>query len=160
MTFDEYQEAAATFAVYPKDREREYLALGLISEVGELAGKVKKEIRDGVDLTDGILGEVGDCAWYASQIIGSSRASMIQFVGPIDTSTVLFATDAAMVLEIAATCLNDNMPAIGTLSRMLYMLHIICCRRSTTLEAVCEANISKLRSRQERGKLGGSGDNR
>jgi NTP pyrophosphatase (non-canonical NTP hydrolase) len=44
--FNEYQRRTAETAIYPADLAIEYLALGLVSEAGEVAGKVKKWIRD------------------------------------------------------------------------------------------------------------------
>lgn len=51
-------------AVYPKEREEEYLLLGLASEVGELLGKHKKEIRGDGKNFSGKLDELGDVMWY------------------------------------------------------------------------------------------------
>ncbi len=74
MTLNEYQVKAATTAIYPKDVGLVYTVLGLASEAGEVAGKLKKIYRD----FDGILtseqkielaNEAMDCVWYASQIL-------------------------------------------------------------------------------------------
>ena len=43
--FDDYQWAATATAKYPDGSEYEYLALGLCSEAGEVADKLKKLIR-------------------------------------------------------------------------------------------------------------------
>ena len=51
-------------AVYPKEREEEYLLMGLASEVGELLGKHKKEIRGDGKNFSGKLDELGDVMWY------------------------------------------------------------------------------------------------
>lgn len=155
MTFDEYQQAASLTAIYPKDREREYLSLGLISEVGELAGKLKKEIRDEVDLTKAILDECGDIAWYGSQFIRSNGWSY-QF-GEIESQTKQF-TDIGLVVEMAGCAVDAWSPY--QLTKMFYVLESVCVRRGTTLHAVCEHNIAKLQSRQQRNALGGSGDDR
>jgi len=68
MTFAEYQSFCRTTAVYPKETAREYLVLGLCSEAGEVAGKVKKQLRDGNVSVNDILSEVGDVLWYAAEI--------------------------------------------------------------------------------------------
>lgn len=71
--FDEYQEATKKTAVYPEDRDLEYLSLGLASEAGEAAGVVKKIIRDHGNvptqqaLAD-LATELGDVLWYVAQL--------------------------------------------------------------------------------------------
>jgi len=74
MTFNEYQRAARKTSqntwigdglVYP--------VLGLVSESGELAGKVKKLWRDhnGARTRDDSIAlkkELGDCMWYIAEI--------------------------------------------------------------------------------------------
>ena len=102
--FDEYQQQAKQTAVYPPGRALEYLTLGLASEAGEVAGKVKKYFRDGGYLpVEDLAAELGDALWYV-----------------------------AMLAD-----------------------HI-----GYTLTDVAALNLAKLKSRQQRGKLKGNGDNR
>lgn len=69
MNFDQYQEAAAKTAIYPAHARMVYPLFGLISEVGEFAGKIKKEIRDGTELDRNELkAELGDILWYISAL--------------------------------------------------------------------------------------------
>lgn len=66
MNFDDYQEKAKAFAIY---EDPLYPILGLCSEAGEVAGKVKKWIRDGgdyIELYDDLAKELGDVLWYIS----------------------------------------------------------------------------------------------
>ena len=65
--FDAYQEFSSTTAIYPQEKGLEYVALGLASEAGEFAGKVKKYIRDGTYDEDALISELGDVLWYLSQ---------------------------------------------------------------------------------------------
>lgn len=67
QTFDGYQDFTDTTAIYPKKQALEYLALGLTSEAGEVAGKVKKWVRDGYLDPDELISELGDCLWYIAQ---------------------------------------------------------------------------------------------
>jgi NTP pyrophosphatase (non-canonical NTP hydrolase) len=73
MLLDEYQKKAAETAMYPEQgKNMVYTALGLASEAGEVAGKVKKIIRDeGGIISDNsrvaIAKELGDVLWYAAQ---------------------------------------------------------------------------------------------
>ncbi len=103
--FDMYQDFTDSTAIYPEEQGLEYTALGLASEAGEFAGKVKKMIRDGKpeDAQEALVAELGDVLWYVAQ--------------------------AAATLGV---CLSD----------------------------VAKDNIEKLKSRKERNKISGEGDNR
>lgn len=73
MSFNEYQTRTSWTAVYPPEKALEYLALGLVSEAGEVAGKAKKVIRDseGVvseEMRAALKAEIGDVLWYAAQL--------------------------------------------------------------------------------------------
>lgn len=78
MNFEEYQKQSRKTAVYPDLGDNlPYLALGIADEAGEVAGKVKKFIRDHnmksiQDLTleqkQDLVKEVGDVLWYIAQI--------------------------------------------------------------------------------------------
>ena len=79
--FNEYQAATQKTAMYPKDKALEYLVLGLTSEAGEVAGKLKKIIRDnesvvGVHEADVICKELGDVLWYIAQIALELNATL------------------------------------------------------------------------------------
>jgi|TARA_R110000868_G_scaffold102674_5_gene282805 NTP pyrophosphatase (non-canonical NTP hydrolase) len=108
MEMNAYQVAAKETAVFPPDQGIVYTTLGLASEAGEVADKVKKVIRDndGVfseEVRESIKKELGDVLWYVSGLAWELGYSL------------------------------DNVAA---------------------------ANIAKLSSRFERGKIGGSGDDR
>mgnify|MGYP003626741033 FL=1 len=67
ITATEYQNSAKKTAIFPKEKALEYLALGLSSESGEVAGKMKKIIRDKSKLNKQDLGaEIGDVLWYCA----------------------------------------------------------------------------------------------
>jgi len=74
MTAELYEYQASKTAIFPKEKALEYLALGLTSEAGEVAGKVKKLIRDGEDVEGfemkkiAIASEVGDVLWYCAMM--------------------------------------------------------------------------------------------
>lgn len=109
MELDDYQKQAVSTAIYPdKGNNITYPILGLTNEAGEVAGKLKKLIRDGGGvLTDEwrekISDELGDVLWYC----------------------------AALAHELG-----------------------------TNFSTVAIKNLAKLKSRQERGTLSGSGDTR
>ncbi len=101
--FDAYQDFTDETAIYPPEKGIEYTALGLASEAGEFAGKVKKAIRDNQWDLDAMAAELGDVLWYVAR--------------------------AAAELDIH-------------------------------LSDIAKENIDKLKSRKERGKIGGNGDDR
>ena len=74
ITPDKYENLAGQTAIFPKEKALEYLALGMTSEAGEVAGKVKKLIRDGEDVEGfemkklAIASEIGDVLWYCAMM--------------------------------------------------------------------------------------------
>ncbi len=102
MTLNEYQSIAWSTAK-PTAQNTNYMVLGLASEAGEVAGKWKKQLRDGTDMRDKIVDELGDALWY---VAGAAKSQGI------------------------------------------------------TLNDIAQRNIEKLADRQQRGVIGGSGDNR
>lgn len=73
MKADDYQKMTAATAIYPRSSALEYTTLGLVSEAGEVAGKVKKAIRDDLGALTGqrreeIVDELGDVLWYAARL--------------------------------------------------------------------------------------------
>ena len=81
MEFNNYQHRCQATAMYPADRALEYLGLGLVSEAGEVAGKIKKLIRDHnseltPELADQISFELGDVLWYIAQLCTELKTNM------------------------------------------------------------------------------------
>lgn len=74
-TFNDYQQKAMKTAVYPKVGMTGifYTSLGLVNEAGEVAGKVKKMLRDDDGILtasrqDAIAAEIGDVLWYCATL--------------------------------------------------------------------------------------------
>ena len=66
MHLNDYLDATNQTAIYAEagtgsDLELYYLSLGLTSEAGEVAGKIKKLIRDGKLDIGNLAYELGDC---------------------------------------------------------------------------------------------------
>lgn len=82
MTFNEYQELAKKTAGYPRiGKKFVYPTMGLCSEAGEVAGKVKKIFRDKKGVLDkksvrAVIKELGDTLWYISQIATEIKTSL------------------------------------------------------------------------------------
>jgi len=76
LSFVEYQTLAHASAVFPHHVPDElagvvYCALGLAGEAGEVAGKIKKLLRDGdsPEKRRKIVAEIGDTLWYIPELL-------------------------------------------------------------------------------------------
>ncbi len=86
MDFNAYQIQAKSFAIYPPDKIGDvpvYPALGLVEEAGEVAGKLKKIIRDKngqmqMDDYHAVTKELGDVLWYLSAMCSELGLSLEQ----------------------------------------------------------------------------------
>ena len=83
MDLNEYQNAARRTAIYAEHHRVIYPALGLESEAGEVAGKIKKVLRDdGGDFaqapTEALKDELGDVLWYVAVLAGDLGLSLDQ----------------------------------------------------------------------------------
>ncbi len=78
ITANEYQEKCKTTAIYPKKDAIAYLSLGLVSEAGEVAGKVKKHIRDGTE--SNVASEIGDVLWYCAMLANELGANLVKIM--------------------------------------------------------------------------------
>ncbi len=84
MDFNEYQVKSRKTARYPAiGHAIIYPTLGLASEAGEVAGKIKKIFRDkngiiGEAETAALQSELGDVLWYLSQVCTELDLSLDQ----------------------------------------------------------------------------------
>jgi len=81
MDFKEYQVRSAETAIYPTTPPLNwaYPLIGLSGEVGELSNKLKKVMRDKIDLDQlriPISHEIGDVLWYISQLANELDLSL------------------------------------------------------------------------------------
>lgn len=65
---NDYQREAVSFAIYPATHKVLYPTLGLCGEAGEVAEKVKKQVRDGVFNRHEVAKELGDVLWYLANL--------------------------------------------------------------------------------------------
>jgi len=82
MDWETYRKWTRTTAEYPKDREEEYLMIGLANEVGEVLGKYKKHLRGDMmvlqDFREGLIDELGDVMWYFARICDTLDVKMYE----------------------------------------------------------------------------------
>ncbi|MHC4297948.1 MAG: nucleoside triphosphate pyrophosphohydrolase family protein [Planctomycetota bacterium] len=139
-TFDQYQEAAALTAIYPKDAGVLYPALGLAGEVGEVAAKV----ADGPpSLPRGFLGEEELCLRMAAH--AGEACNQVKKIIRDDDCDCTPKRTAAIAKEIGG---------------VLWYCAALATDLGLNLGDIARGNIEILVSRQERGTLKGDGDNR
>ena len=188
-TFLEYCKSAETTAIYPKDTEREYLYLGLDSELGEISGKIKKHLRDKTpyeQLRLDLKKEIGDCFWYFGMLVlryyngdiveanfplkdlGIPVAKATELGNDIEPilialSTVRSINDCLIGFFTTFTC--SYLPLSEEARTVFYhkaflCLSMVCKAFGFTVKEVLQANLDKLAKRKVSNTLAGSGDDR
>lgn len=160
-----------------------YVTLGLSGEIGELQEKMAA--REDFTSED-VNKEIGDVFWYLSQVcmelgvpfgyllkVSTEYKSTRKIVNdPENIRCLLLITMSVWsgrIADIVKKLLRDSqghlLPAkkeeiIENLAKILRAVFSVCAVEGLTPETAMNDNIDKLYSRMERGKLGGSGDNR
>lgn len=172
MNLDYYQSEARKTAIYPG--KLMYPALGLCGEVGELTDACRNE--------DGIQKEIGDVIWYIANVASDANLLLSDV---IEKTTFKFKKKfpgwdqmeaceeswvaASVVAENVKKAFRDNNGVLTearqekvrkALQRLVLALSRIAYYYEVSLNECAKMNLDKLRSRQERGKLQGDGDNR
>lgn len=185
MNFDEYQNLTHTTAKYRDEDATFYLSLGLVSECGEIAGKLKKIIRDknsvlSEEARKDIAAEVGDVFWYVSEICNLLEYRLSNVAKSDKMKNYEVNSGALFALNITCIELCENATALSYrlqknyvghanlskktmyswILKVLNNLYSICAPLGISLSEVAEGNIAKLQGRKDRGVIGGSGDNR
>ena len=171
MNTKEYQREAIKFATFGEEMENEYLALGLSGEVGEVLNKLKKVIRDnGGQLTEDaarhIALEIGDVLWYVATIAQAQKIELSFDTHEKENVSLQGAIKFGMELQYQSFRVSDDLvgdrPCYppNRLFTICSWLEIMSNYAGYTLEEVADMNIQKLTDRKNRGKIGGSGDDR
>lgn len=172
---DDYEQMRIETAIYPEEVGLPYLVLGLSSEAAEL---------EHIETERELILELGDVQWY---ICGLCQHHGLSFKGLVQNSVP---TDCCpeTILEIAGSLAgvvkkrlrdqstwgpdryarymnNVRMHIRALIANSIHMasgtkLTLNGYSHNSAYMVVLRENINKLRSRQERDKLRGDGDNR
>lgn len=171
MTIREYEEQAAVTATYPEGSMYPYL--GLIEEIGEVAGVLAKAERDNGGVIDDerherLLKECGDVAWMLAAIARDMGRPLHDLHGPD------FASEPEPYPPSVLTLVSTLADYAGGLAKWRQYnasddrevleafedWQTLCFALGFSPAEVARANIMKLRDRQARGVIHGEGDNR
>ena len=145
MDLKEYQEAAYSTCT-PECYTHEYLTLGLISERGEIAGKLAKRVRGDHVPDEDIMQEIGDVAW------------MVAVKARLDGETLELNRDMLAERPLK-TLIWQYLQDVRGVAKMSCLVSL-SKELGIDFQAALDANIKKLESRQRRGVIQGNGDNR
>ncbi len=156
MTLNEYQDAAASTAIYPQDGKTIYPLLGLVGETGEVVEKFYSNIDVGnnytfndifIDIT-----EVGKAAERLKKTIRDKAKD----------NPYIMERLAEAKAEFDAKCYNKEFvdKVKKELGGVMWYIAALARDIGLSLEEICDYNVKQLKSRQERNVLQGSGDDR
>lgn len=156
-----YLTAIQRFATHfqtniPERFHLDYLALGLMSEAGEVAGAIKKMLRDHAD-SSALLDELGDVLWYTGMLYTHLR---VQFGGQCDVQTSGTIRAAQMLCETAAAIARHTLDrqragAASDESVATDLIHaeslvgFIAAQHGASLAQIRQRNLDKLAGRYE-----------
>lgn len=163
-TYQEVSQQTAKIGLTDPD----YFLLGILGELGEIAEKTKKVIRDHDGQFDEetlrlLWLECGDLMWYLTQF--ATVKGIALEIAPAAMLPAHNIKDAVIDLgkDVAVLIRHQNSPgtiAVYPLMVAISSLATLCEVAMCPFEGVLEMNIEKIFSRKERGVLHGSGDER
>lgn len=156
ITINEYQEEAVKTAIYPQEGNTIYPLLGLLDESAEVAEKFYNAInwsKDGKTISfDDILTQSilsGKACGKLKKTIRDTKDEWIH----------------KQLIELSPKTIVESNPVLKNelkkeISDCLWYLAALATDLGLSLDDIAQTNIAKLKDRQARGKLGGSGDSR
>jgi NTP pyrophosphatase (non-canonical NTP hydrolase) len=154
MDLNEYMEKAKTTAIYPDAGSGDigYVLMGLISEVGEIAGKV-------LDFADPDKDEAHYCFMKIlrdTELAGKVAGDLKRVIR--DDEQRLRLCDTSKYDDVRFVEFQKQM--IAEMGDVLWYLSQLAKELKTGLNVVGHENLKKLLSRKDRNAIKGSGDNR
>jgi NTP pyrophosphatase (non-canonical NTP hydrolase) len=174
MKFHEYAEWTDTTSVYLMKNEKMYICLGLISEYGEVIGKLAKFYRGDktkFETKVAMADELGDVCWFVARIaknlldeydMKNLRLNKSDCVGGFNTLFEDCLYYSKYAHNTALTILMDDSYGLNffTIQTLLDDLSSLAACLDKDLSEILSQNMVKLESRKMRGKIQGDGDNR
>lgn len=170
MTLSHYQKKCIPLAVYPKNNYL-YTFLGLLGEFGEFYDKVENiTTHDSSSIEE--KKELGDVLWYYVMMCYELKIDLdtedyyfVQWDVIIRNNLESVFSNISKLSEIFKKVIRDNTEINKRqveefMYSILTTLYEYTLYRNWDLEEILQMNIDKLKDRQNRNVLHGSGDNR
>jgi NTP pyrophosphatase (non-canonical NTP hydrolase) len=180
MLLSKHIEKTRKTAIYPQEYAVVYPALKLCGEAGEVANEVILNRRTDAYKTT-LKKELGDVLWYVAASMYDLNENVygdelemfprtrLHVGDNVETTALRLLILVTQYAETVGKIIrDDNSYFNGKSNQLMALLYDILDLLATvaykelniTLEEVATANLEKLASRQQRGKLSGSGNNR
>ncbi len=180
MDIEHYQKFVNKTAFFPKSsqgRNLSYLVMGIVEEVGEIFEFiVKKEtLNENEYILEQIIKESGDLLWYITAICNEinfslerlmqytkvkknkhiSNNSLLIYLGNLSGAVKkMIRDDYEKITDKKSDLIINNLCYI-----LMFVLQL-CDENNVKFKVVLEINAKKIKDRQKRGTLKGSGNDR
>ena len=180
MDIEHYQKFVNKTAFFPKSsqgRNLSYLVMGIVEEVGEIFEFiVKKEtLNENEYILEQIIKESGDLLWYITAIcneINFSLERLMQYAKVkknkhiSNNSLLIYLGNLSGAVKKMIRDDNEKITdkksdlIINNLCYILMFVLQLCDENNVKFKVVLEINAKKIKDRQKRGTLKGSGNDR
>jgi NTP pyrophosphatase (non-canonical NTP hydrolase) len=180
MDIEHYQKFVNKTAFFPKSsqgRNLSYLVMGIVEEVGEIFEFiVKKETLNETEyILEQIIKESGDLLWYITAICNEINFSLERLMQYAKVKKNKHISNSSLLIylgnlsgAVKKMIRDDNEKItdkksdliINNLCYILMFVLQLCDENNVKFKVVLEINAKKIKDRQKRGTLKGSGNDR
>ena len=180
MDIEHYQKFVNKTAFFPKSsqgRNLSYLVMGIVEEVGEIFEFiVKKEtLNENEYILEQIIKESGDLLWYITAICNEINFSLERLMQYAKVKKNKHISNSSLLIylgnlsgAVKKMIRDDNEKItdkksdliINNLCYILMFVLQLCDENNVKFKVVLEINAKKIKDRQKRGTLKGSGNDR
>lgn len=178
--FDDYQEFTKTTSAQGTNPQWDmYLFEGLISEIGEVFGKLKRTIRGDYELTDKVRKEIGmelgDVMWYLMQILYLYRRNPSHYIPNeiikfsdqhkdrinnrlVHQNAMILYSVSANFIDMITRGRRHFSQIQSTFVMLSSLIALISSQLGLELYDVINWNVNKLSARKKANTIKGTGD--
>tara|TARA_B100000678_G_scaffold275111_1_gene266760 strand:+ start:862 stop:1398 length:537 start_codon:yes stop_codon:yes gene_type:complete len=178
MDIEHYQKFVNKTAFFPKSsqgRNLSYLVMGIVEEVGEIFEFIVKKETLNEYILEQIIKESGDLLWYITAIcneINFSLERLMQYAKVkknkhiSNNSLLIYLGNLSGAVKKMIRDDNEKITdkksdlIINNLCYILIFVLQLCDENNVKFKVVLEINAKKIKDRQKRGTLKGSGNDR